>query len=64
MGEEGRGGGGGSILSNGFISSPTAKEVSGTEDQMERIERSLNFVSDGKYSRSITIGQFHMHSVN
>lgn len=25
-----------------------AKQVSGTEDQMERIERSLNFVSDGK----------------
>ena len=29
---------------------PTARQVSGTEDQMERIKRSLNFVSDGKRS--------------
>lgn len=42
------------MQTNTLICFRIAKQVSGTEDQMERIERSLNFVSDGTYIRYLS----------
>ncbi|KAJ7383556.1 hypothetical protein OS493_027219 [Desmophyllum pertusum] len=43
-----------------------AKQVSGTEDQMERIERSLNFVSDGvqKWSKKCDLSLKHQETIS